>query len=119
MALGFAGVLGDLVENLDETAQPGYRRRLLEFHRNCEATLKGNIGVVHGTIAHGWHGPKQKRGYLTRPRILKESNFDPDLDTKHDSQGLICFARENRTLRDQLRGYARSRDDDSREIIGL
>lgn len=113
MSLGYAGILDKIVNNMDETATPGYRRRLLEFHSKCETYIKGYLGYVPGTIYHGWHGPKAKRGYLTRPAILKVSKFDPDLDLTMDEHGLLKFTRDNRLLRDGLDNYFYTRDEDA------
>jgi len=112
MSLAFAGLLSSSVIDMDETAQPGYRRRLLEFQERCNRAVNCNISYVSGTVLHGWHGQKIKRGYLTRPRILKVSKFDPDLDLILDDQGLYRFARENHSLRDGLLSYFSSREED-------
>ena len=112
MALAFAGLLGSIAARMDETAQPGYQRRLFEFQDRCDVAVKRNIGAVGGTILHGWHGPKTRRGYMTRPRILKESKFDPDHDLVLNINGLYRFARDNPKLRDGLLNYFSSREED-------
>ena len=115
LALGFSGILGQMIENgWYESSEAGYIRRLIEFQDKCNKVIKRNIGIVPGTLFHGWHGPKTKRGYLTRPQILKVSKFDPDLDLTLDENGLYKFARENHHLRDGLINYFLSRDEDSK-----
>lgn len=99
MALGFAGVLD---KTADPDATPGYRRRMLEFARRCDLTVKQNIGCVPGIIHAGYHGPKVNRHYLTRPAILKESRYDPDVDLAFDINGLPMLIGDNRVLRDGL-----------------
>jgi len=112
MSLGYAGILDKIVDRMDEGVTPGYRRRLLEFHENCEKFIRGKIGLVPGTVLHGWHGPKAKRGYMTRPAILRVSRFDPDLDLEMTTSGLYRFKRENRLLRDGLDNYFYTRQED-------
>jgi hypothetical protein len=111
MAMAFVNLLPHAVAMMGDI-QPGYRRRLLDFQDRCTATIKCNIGFVPGTVAHGWHGPKAKRGYLTRPRILVDSHFDPDFDLVMGDDGLYRFARENMPLRDGVRNYFKNREED-------
>jgi hypothetical protein len=97
----------------DHQLSPGYHRRLAEFHARCERFIKRDLGVVKGTVAHGWHGSKRKRGYVSRRDVIIESGFDPDVDLSCDAQGLPFLATDNYKLRDGLRRYFQSRNEDS------
>lgn len=113
MAFGFAGLLTEILERGGYWwTQDTYRPKIEMFQALCDRVIKRNIGFVTGTLLHGWHGPKAKRGYVTRPRILQASKFDPDLDLFMTPSGLYKFARDNYVLRDCLRHYMQSRDED-------
>lgn len=101
-----------------ESRAPSYERKILEWQNRAEEWIKRDVGFVRGLVLHDFHGPKNKRGYGQRHKILGENHFDPDIDIKYDSQG--CLILETRSprqikLRDQLRAYFRSRNEDSTE----
>jgi hypothetical protein len=74
--------------------------------------IKRNIGHVHGTALHSWHGKMKNRGYGDRWKILVKHNFNPMTDLKRDSQGLWQLASDKWQLRDDLRSYFNSRNED-------
>ena len=112
-ALAFAGALRASEAYMSAACV----RRFREFSDRCHFHVRQDIGVVSGTIIHGFHGPKKKRFYLSRKQILEESGFDPDRDLTYDWQGIPSLAadRDNRLLRDGLRRLNYLRDEDSRE----
>lgn len=71
-----------------------------------------NIGYVPGNINHHFHGPKSKRGYQSRWTILQKWDFDPLQDISRDSQGLYQLTKRGLRMRNDLRAYFRSRDED-------
>lgn len=96
-----------------------YERKLLAWQTSAEHWIKRDVGYVPGTISHDFHGPKSKRGYSTRWRILTDNNFDPDYDLKKDAQGLLqleTIEPRQIKMRDQIRAYFSSRDEDSTEV---
>jgi hypothetical protein len=67
-----------------------------------------------------WHGRKQQRGYVERWKILTGNNYDPDTDLKKDPQGLWQLVVESPRqikMRDEIRAYFRSRNEDSRDLV--
>jgi len=91
----------------------GYRTLLQKFQDNCDKYIHKNVGFVKGTAVHYWHGPKSKRGYGWRWKILKDNNFDPILDLKKDVQGLYIVNPEKHQMLHELREYFKSRKEDS------
>jgi hypothetical protein len=63
---------------------------------------------------HYYHGAKVNRRYFDRWGILVRNNFDPLLDLKKDWQGLWQLTDRNHKLRDDLRAYFATRDEDDR-----
>lgn len=94
-----------------------------ELHRwqdRALTYLRKNIGFVHGTILHHWHGAKKNRRYYDRWQILVKNQFDPDNDLKRDWQGLyqLCdqFTPRSIALRDDIRAYFIQRNEDSIDV---
>jgi hypothetical protein len=110
MALSFAGL------PYPSDGSPGYVRRLKVFSDACGRHIRQNIGYVPGTIMHGWHGRKKQRGYISRFDVIRQSKFDPDFDLRYDWQGIPVLTGGNIVLRDGLRRYFRSRNEDSIDI---
>lgn len=96
----------------------GYVEALVQWETRA-AALRRNIGCVEGTLAHQWHGKKRRRGYNVRENVLIDNQFNPATDLRRDWQGLWQLHDDgsNRSvrLRDQVRAYFRSRDEDSGE----
>lgn len=74
--------------------------------------LNGDIGYVEGHAIHFWHGPMDKRGYLTRPQILIGNMYDPELDVKYDENGVLQLNPNKPKFRDEIRQYFKSRNED-------
>lgn len=111
MACGFAGRLTPHPERTES-----FNRRLMIFQERCERHIQQSIGYVDGLLAHYFHGHKRNRGYVSRDVMLRNTKFCPDRDLVIDSQGIPVLTGENRMLRDFLRRYMRSRDEDSRGL---
>lgn len=116
MALGLVGQM----EQSFEALNPTYRTHLLQWQDRAERWIKRDVGFVHGSIYHFWHGKKKNRGYEDRWKILRENDFDPSRDIKQDSQGLYTletWSKRQIRLRDQLRAYFRSRNEDCISLV--
>ncbi len=113
------GMIGNILESIHHASSPGLKAHLQAWGQRAKL-LRGNVGHLPGLILHGWHGSKKKRGYKDRWKILTESQFDPARDLKRDWQGLYCLHDDGsdrmRKLRDDLRAYFRSRDEDSHDF---
>ena len=116
MAYALLGTLE--ASRLGVAVTSAYEKQLLAWQANAEDGIRRDVGFVPGTISHDFHGPKAKRGYSTRWRILTDNGFDPVTDLKKDAQGLLqLVTREPRQIkmRDQIRQYFASRQEDSTE----
>jgi hypothetical protein len=94
----------------------GYKKLLNKYQTDCDLHIKENIGYVPGLAIHYWHGPKSNRGYGWRWNILKKHRFDPILDLRRDSRGVIIVTEEKHKLLRDLREYFKSRKEDSMEL---
>ncbi len=109
------GLLGDILQSVNSGSSPAFKESLRLWGERAE-TLKPKVGYVPGLITHFWHGPKRNRQYLTRWRILNETQFDPALDLKRDAQGLYQLTGRNKKLMADLMAYFRQRNEDSIDL---
>ena len=111
-------MIGEVAACLSENLQlgcPGYFDHCLEWQARAERYLRRNVGHVDGLLLHYFHGSKKNRGYQDREQILWRNRFDPMRDIKRDWQGLWQLTDQKFQLRDQLRAYFRSRNEDATE----
>lgn len=113
-------IVGEAHHSVYPGVSEGYHKSILEWQHRARTHLRGNLGYVPGTLLHYWHGKKRQRNYWNRCKILKETQFDPNRHIKRDSQGLWqlvdCGDDASIVLRDRLREYFRSRNEDSLDL---
>jgi hypothetical protein len=113
MAIGLTGV-----SNLPSWTHYGASGRMIqEWKARADKHIQGNVGYVPGLLLHNWHGRKAQRQYTSRWDIVKDNNYDPDKDLKRDWQGLWQLTDRNPKLRDDIRNYMRSRNEDCIDVI--
>lgn len=109
-----------LIGQAERSLQPGYsedyRNMVLYWQDRAERNIKRNVGYMNGNINHFHHGPKSARGYNERWKLLVKSNFSPFRDLYTANNGLYQLDSKQLNLRDNLRAYMSSRDEDSKEI---
>jgi hypothetical protein len=93
----------------------GYRDAMDAWGERAKK-LPGPPGFVQGLLMHHWHGPKSKRGYTSRQRILDVHKFDPDKHLVTMDNGAYRFKTEDPAfpigMIQDFRDYFRSRDED-------
>ncbi len=114
MAFGLIGKIDSSIPS--ELKNGAYAQELRLWEDRANRLIKKNIGYMPGTILHYWHGKKKDRGYQDRWKILVNNSYDPDLDLKRDTQGLYQLTDHNIKLRDDIRKYFRSRNEDSIDL---
>ena len=109
-----------LISDLPFREMTGYTQPYIEYwkHRQmlCERWVKRDVGFVKGLYTHFFHGKIKDRQYDTREMILKKGKFNPNTDLKRDHQGLWqleTYDSRQIWIRDMLRQYASSRNEDS------
>jgi hypothetical protein len=112
-------LIGQGRASVNEALNANYIAAVLRWEERAKA-LRHNIGYVPGAVMHHWHGRKAARGYADRWKILIETQFDPINDLRRDAQGLYRLHDDGsdrmRTLRDDVRAYFRSRNEDGIEL---
>jgi hypothetical protein len=116
MAAGLIGFMSKVVPN---SYSPSLKAKLYHWATLAERNIRRNVGIVPGTVLHGWHGRLSERGYGSREKILINQQFDPNTDLKRDSQGVFQLEDDNTLrfikLRDSIRNYFRLRNEDNIE----
>jgi len=93
-----------------------YRRPLHAWQQRAQHHITGNIGVVDGTIEHGWHGQKKLRRYVERWDVLASHGFDPERDLLRNTHGVLELAGNKPAMRRAMAAYFRQRDEDSNSM---
>lgn len=113
-------LVGRVEQSHHPRIHPVYQARLKEWQRRAEQHIRRNVGHVSGLLIHYWHGKKKDRRYWDRWKILVDNSYNPDLDIKYDWQGVLQLEDrlEPRSLklRDEIRHYFRSRNEDSIDV---
>ncbi len=98
-----------------KATHPNYGGTIRAWQERAKA-LRQDIGCIDHLALHHWHGKLQNRGYGSRVSILVDNEFDPLTDVAYDSQGVLRLTGSKPQLRDDLRAYFRSRNEDSLEL---
>jgi len=109
-------LLGRANETLPHGLHQNYRDQILIWQERAVVHIGQNIGFVPGTIEHLWHGPKAKRGYMSRWDILTQNELDPLRDVKKNSFGVLELTCNKPKLRQDILKYFHSRDEDSNSL---
>jgi hypothetical protein len=89
-----------------------YQQYVKNWQRRAGDAIRGNVGYADGHAIHHFHGPKNKRAYGVRDRILTENRYCPLYDVFPDAQGVLQLTGEKPRLRDGIRAYFLSRNED-------
>ena len=112
-----ACLIGEGEKTISRQLHPSYKREVLAWQDRATRNIRGNIGYVDGLLSHHWHGRKVDRHYTDRWRILVDNKFNPETDLNRDTQGLYVLTDRSASLRDGIRTYFRSRNEDSIDLV--
>jgi hypothetical protein len=98
-----------------DTLTPTFRAHLYAWQERA-LRLHKNVGYVDGLLNHHFHGKKKDRQYGNRWKVYTDSGFDPIRDLRRDAQGLLALEPGRVALRDAMRCYFRSRNEDSIDL---
>lgn len=115
------GLIGEAKLSYPGNVTQAYKDQVLGWEERAQSWLERNVGYVPGMIAHWWHGRKKQRGYHDRWRILVDEQFNPVTDLRKDtSSGIWRWSAGNtprmQRLRDKVRAYFASRNEDSVDV---
>lgn len=110
-------LIGKGADSYNKEVHLNYKHMVEAWQSKAQTYIKRDVGFVKGTIVHNWHGRKSDRGYRSRWQILTKSQFDPYADVYEDPQGLLRLEDDRIDLRDDIKKYFRSRNEDSIDLI--
>jgi hypothetical protein len=110
-------ILGKAHLSLPGGMHPNYTAAVKEWERRAMAHLGQNLGFVHGTIEHRWHGDKAARKYISRWDILKKHQFDPIADLKRNVSGVFELIGNKPEFKRDLMQYFASRNEDINALV--
>jgi len=105
-------LVGRADRSLPGKVSASYERHLMEWQARALHHINGNMGFVHGTIEHRFHGKKVDRKYVDRWQMILEHGFDPDTDIKKNHYGVFELCGNKPELRHDLDMYFRQRNED-------
>ena len=76
-------------------------------------SVKGQVGVLDGALAHLWHGAIPDRQPRERHLILTHHDFEPRVDIRVNPSGAWEWNSDKPVLHDQVRGYFAARREDA------
>jgi hypothetical protein len=106
------GLIGEAERSMPHGADANYREAVLRWQQRALYHINYNLGVVGGTIEHLFHGRKTDRGYQSRWGMFLEHQFDPLVDMKRNTWGVLEFASNKPELRHDWDLYLQSRNED-------
>jgi len=105
-------LIGEGENSYPGSIHPHYKKMVKAWEERA-LRLHKNIGYISGTVYHYWHGKKRDRKYKDRWAILIDNCFDPAADIHKDWQGTWALYPGHDRLRDQIREYFQTRNEDS------
>lgn len=110
------GLIGEAAKSLPGNVSANYDADVMRWQERTTEYIKGDIGYVSGSVLHYWHGKIIDRRYEDRWKILQKWHYDPVNDVQKDWQGVWRLTPKGLRMRDDLRAYFRSRNEDSIDL---
>jgi hypothetical protein len=108
----FFGLIGEEAPDMHSNQyNPEYLSYIHAWQQRA-ARLTKNIGYVDAHAIHHFHGPKHRRAYSSRDKILVKHQYSPVTDVHPDWQGVLQLTPAKPRLRDDIRRYFISRSED-------
>jgi hypothetical protein len=106
------GAIGKIEYSVAQQPDPSYLQHLMNWQDRAVRAINFRVGYVPGTIEHRFHGKKPKRGYISRWDMFTRHRFNPNVDLKRNSYGVIEWAGNKPELEREWDQYLRSRQED-------
>ena len=106
------GIVGRYEASVPPGVSDGYKNSVASWGNRADFEVNGKVGFAHGTIEHPFHGRKSDRGYQTRWQMFLDSGFDPAIDLKRNTYGVLEFSGTKPNLERAFDRHLRSREED-------
>lgn len=108
-----AALIGKCHLSYPQKISQAYKDIVHKWQDRADWAVQRDVGVVHGTISHHWHGKKSNRKYIQRWSVLIDNDYDPERDVFKNAQGVLEVRVDRWGLRDGIRRYLQQREEDS------
>jgi hypothetical protein len=98
--------------SMPRDANQTYKSLLAQWQNRATIYNGLKIGYIKDTIEHMFHGRKEDRGYNNRWGMFLKHDFNPLLDTKRNTYGVLEFAGNKPELEREWEVYMRARNED-------
>jgi hypothetical protein len=105
-------IVGAVDKSVPAGTHPNYIAALKTWESRALTHINKNLGFVPGTIEHRFHGSKAARGYLDRWGMFVKHGFDPLVDIKRNSWGVVEWSGAKPDLEREWHLYLKSRNED-------
>ena len=116
------GLINTRVEEREMKAGRPYVQKILEWQDRAAKLQwdpgKSAIGCIDNFAVHHFHGSRMNRQYGDRWKLLVKHTFDPGPDLTKDWQGVLRWSGNKPGLRDDLRRYFITRNEDDPNLYG-
>ncbi len=109
MALGW---VGKSMWSYPRQISEEYKDRVKAWERRAITVTNKHLGFLPGIIEHHWHGSKAHRKYIDRWQILINNDYQPDIDIKHNTFGVVELAGNKPRLTHEIDKYFHGRMED-------
>jgi len=109
----FCACIGEIEKRIVFAPDTSYATMMRILQERAMAAGGLNLGYVEGGITHLYHGPKARRGYGDRFKILQRHRFDPLRDLLTDASGMYRWAPHAAALAAEVDMQLSARDEDN------
>ena len=109
-------LVGEADKSIPGGTSAAYRAAVKQWEARAVHHINRNIGYIPGTIEHRWHGKKAQRGYLSRWDMFVRHGFDPFVDLKRNTNGVLEWAGNKPELKREFELYLMSRNEDCNSL---
>jgi hypothetical protein len=106
-------LVGEADRSLPGGTNGAYRDAVKLWESRALTHVNRKLGYAYGTIEHRHHGSKRRRYYLSRWDMFVAHRFNPLIDLKRNSYGVLEFSGAKPDLEREFDRYLRSRFEDS------
>jgi hypothetical protein len=106
------GMVGRYKASVPLGVSDGYKNSVASWATRAAFEVNSKLGFAHGTIEHPFHGRKSDRGYQTRWQMFLDSGFDPAIELKRNTYGVLEFSGTKPNLERAFDRHLRSREED-------
>lgn len=107
-------MVGNVDFSIHKAMTQGFKDACKRWQHHAVRVTHNEVGATHDRLEHMFHGPKKRRYYAERWKILIHYKFDPLKDLMYDEQGIIHLVGKPALAR-AIAHYNRSRMEDSIE----